>query len=192
LTNCEKVAARIAAAPKLDDAWTQVACLRLLAGDLKGYQELCRQISQRLSEEKTPFAAFIASRVSVMSPESPIAGSQSVEWVERDVAASKNAWNLHVLGLAHYRAGQFNEAVQRCNQSVREFPEWGHVLNWLVLAMAHHRLGHGDQAAEWLKQAALWRAAIPAGQEAPLPAQDGLEFQVLFSEATAQVTGKIP
>src|SRR5262249_58150654 len=67
-------------------------------------------------------------------------------------------WYLHALALAHYRAGQFEKAVERSQESLRADPRWGGTpLNWLVLALAHQRLGHDDEAGQWLDKATSWR-----------------------------------
>ena len=52
----------------------------------------------------------------------------------------------HVLGLAQYRAGRYETAISTLEDSnSRDWP--GKDQNWLVLAMAHHWLGHADEAA---------------------------------------------
>jgi hypothetical protein len=67
------------------------------------------------------------------------------------------------------------------------------MLNWLVLAMAHQRLGHGEQARNWFDKAVQWRKdhtlqgsdkkefLSPPG----LHPSDWLELNVLIREAEA-------
>jgi tetratricopeptide (TPR) repeat protein len=59
---------------------------------------------------------------------------------------------LNTLGATLYRAGRFEEAVKRLGDSVQagkrgEAPE-----DWAYLVMAHHRLGHGQEAHRWLEK----------------------------------------
>src|SRR5262249_39240703 len=58
------------------------------------------------------------------------------------------------LGLAYYRTGMNDKAVESLVKGLRDHPDWEHnVLNWLVMAMAHYRLKHMDEAQKGLEQA---------------------------------------
>jgi Flp pilus assembly protein TadD len=98
---------------------------------------------------------------------------------------------LCTLALAHYRAGQWDEALARLGEAAVPAPRaW---LTWPVLAMVHHRLGHADEARRWLDKAAARHQEIvnqlagPGGGFA-LP-EDWLEFETLYAEARALLTG---
>ncbi len=55
------------------------------------------------------------------------------------------------------RAGRLDEAVRRFEQSLAVQPDWpNHGLNAYGLALAHHRLGHPDEARRWLDIAEHW------------------------------------
>src|SRR5207244_1720227 len=70
-------------------------------------------------------------------------------------------WYLHTLGLAHYRAGHFDEAIYWLQESLKRGPGWpAHLLNWLALAMAHERLGRAKEAQEWFAKASKWMDAL--------------------------------
>src|SRR5262249_12907433 len=106
------------------------------------------------------------------------------------------AWYLHTLGLAHYRAGQFDEAVRRLQESTALTPAWAaDVDNWLALALAQHRLDHEEEARRWLDKAMEWsdRQSRPAdaGSAAPPPLywHDELARQLLLREAEALLKG---
>jgi tetratricopeptide (TPR) repeat protein len=78
-----------------------------------------------------------------------------VQLAERAVRAQRASHYLHTLGLAHYRAGQFDKAIEQLHHSLKG--NWkAHAANWLVLAMAHQRLGHADEARNWFDMAVQW------------------------------------
>jgi hypothetical protein len=68
-----------------------------------------------------------------------------------------HAWSMHLVGLACYRAGQNEKAVEWSKKGLEEDPDWdGRVFHWLVLATAHHRLGRADEAGQWFAKAEQW------------------------------------
>ncbi len=126
---------------------------------------------------------------------SGIAPEQAVAWAERAVADQENAWHLHALAMAHYRAGNFAETVRVCEKSSGH--RWtGQLLNRLLSAMAHHQLGKSALARLLLRGAELmardWmplEAGGPARCEGPA---DWLEFQILRREAAELLGGDCP
>jgi eukaryotic-like serine/threonine-protein kinase len=54
------------------------------------------------------------------------------------------------LGAVLYRAGRFEDAVQRLREGIRLGNRRGEALDWAFLAMAHQKLGHRDEARRWL------------------------------------------
>jgi serine/threonine protein kinase len=62
-------------------------------------------------------------------------------------------WNT--LGTAHYRAGQWQDAVTALEKST-ELCKGGDSFDWFLLAMAHRQLGHKDDARKWYDQAVAW------------------------------------
>jgi tetratricopeptide (TPR) repeat protein len=63
-------------------------------------------------------------------------------------AESGKADALITLGAALYRAGWCDEAIPRLEEANRARDE--QAAGWAFLAMAHHRLGHRDEARRWL------------------------------------------
>ena len=81
----------------------------------------------------------------------------AVRIAEEAVAADgNNLWSQKALGLALYRAGKIEESIEHLDRSVELDPVGGHVTAWLLLAMAHHKAGHRDQARARLEQAREW------------------------------------
>jgi len=72
-------------------------------------------------------------------------------------------WNT--LGVARYRSGDSAGAVEALGESTR-LRRGGDAYDWCFLAMAHHRLGHADDARRWLAEIArAARGSPPADEE---------------------------
>jgi hypothetical protein len=97
------------------------------------------------------------------------------------------------LGLAHLRAGQDEAAIARAEESIRQAdPGWNALaMNWPVLAMAHHRLGHRAESRRWLEMAHGRQGDPARGLEPgrdPLAGErwwDRADFRLLVREADA-------
>jgi tetratricopeptide (TPR) repeat protein len=64
-----------------------------------------------------------------------------------------NYWNT--LGVAHYRAGSWKDAVAGLDRSMA-LRKGGDAYDWFFLAMAHWKLDDKDEAARWYKLAVEW------------------------------------
>ena len=62
-------------------------------------------------------------------------------------------WNT--FGVAHYRAGQWRDALTALERST-ELRKGGDSLDWYFLAMTHQKLGHIDTASDWYDKAVAW------------------------------------
>ena len=140
---------------------------------------------QRAAEIKDPFEAYVLARSCAMVRKSRIEPARAVQWANRAVASNPYPWCFHVLGLAQYRAGQFDEALQSFTKAnVKSWPY--SELNWFGLALVHHRLGHPDDARQCLDNGIQWleREGPPSPElPAKLLPQDWLEAQLLRREA---------
>jgi hypothetical protein len=185
-------------APPGDDIRFRLACLHLLQNDVLGYRQLCLELLERIGQSEEGFTrpahAYVASRTCTLSPESTLDPAQGVLWAEKVVAIQRNVpWHLHTLVLAQYRAGQFEQAVKRSNESLKTSSWWGGALNWLVLAMAHKHLGQLEEARSFMDKVVAWRqkstqGSAPKGEPATPPEMhlnEWLEFHVLYPEAQA-------
>jgi tetratricopeptide (TPR) repeat protein len=142
----------------------QAAPVFLMAWDEEAYRRACTRAIELFGKTKEPRTAFLAARVCVLGPNAIAEGAEPVRLAEQAVAAEpRNSWYLHVLGLAHYRAGQLEKARQRLQESLNADPNAPiRVLSWLVLAMVHQRLGRPEEARQWLAKAVQ---AIDAAQK---------------------------
>jgi tetratricopeptide (TPR) repeat protein len=177
------------------EPWFQLAALHVLRGDAAGYQKVGSAMLERVNQAKNPSAVFYGSRACILTAKGLTGPRRAVQWAEQAlVSRPREGRYLHVLGMAHYRAGQFDLAIRRCHESLKAEPHWtGHVLNWLTLAMSHHALGQTASAQEWAAKAAQWRQRIPDGQDkivvcpSDLQLSDWMEALVLLSEARALI-----
>jgi eukaryotic-like serine/threonine-protein kinase len=62
-------------------------------------------------------------------------------------------WNT--LGVANFRAGDWQRAVEALNKSI-ELRACGDASDWILLAMAHWQLNHSDQARKWYDKSIEW------------------------------------
>ncbi|MFI5454874.1 MAG: protein kinase [Isosphaerales bacterium] len=89
---------------------------------------------------------------------------------------------LGTLGAALYRAGQFEDAIQRLNDGIQLRDGTTTPRDSVFLAMSHHRLGHRDAARRWLDRL---RNRQPSTD--PNQFWDELEIRLLRSEAEAVI-----
>ncbi len=73
-----------------------------------------------------------------------------------------NYWNT--LGVAHYRAGDWKNALAALQKSV-EIGKGGNCSDWFFLAMTHWQLGDKDEAHKWFDQAVASMEKNEAGNE---------------------------
>ena len=86
----------------------------------------------------------------------PQALRAAVELAEKAVALEpSNGMIVNTLGVARYRAGQYEQAVADLEKSVA-LRRGGDGVDFFFLAMAYWRLGHLDQGRAWYDRAVAW------------------------------------
>ena len=71
-------------------------------------------------------------------------------------------WNT--LGVAYYRQGRFDKALEALHESIR-LGGGSDPYDWLFVAMCHWRLGDETQAKEWLEKSDRWLSVHPDADE---------------------------
>jgi serine/threonine protein kinase/WD40 repeat protein len=167
-----------------DDAFIY-ACLLLIRGDNEAYDRFCQDMTQRAAETKDPFEVYVLARSCAIARKSPVDPARAVQWAIQAVASEQLPWFFHALGLAQYRAGQFDQALESFTKA--NVKTWScSDLNWFGLALVHHRLGHADEARQCFDKGIQWleRKGPPSPElPAKLLPQDWLEAQILRREA---------
>jgi tetratricopeptide (TPR) repeat protein len=166
------------------------ACRLLLLGETDEYEQFCRDLVARPGQPADDYGATVLARVCAVGASSAVAPERLVNWATIGVNRGTNAARLHVLGLAYYRAGRYQRAIETLQQSNADRGWNSHAKsqNWLVLAMARFRSGESDEAQHCLETArSLMAQARPKNTAEPrsLDSPDWIEINVLLREAEA-------
>jgi serine/threonine protein kinase/tetratricopeptide (TPR) repeat protein len=166
-----------AAGLNLDDsdhrAWAQSAIVLLRNGDVEGYRRHCEEMLKRFgaSTDRTICAGTV--RVCALTPN--VADSKTVmELADRAVAPgdfdelNRRGYCALAKGMAEYRAGHFEVAVEWLNKSIEIHANYGPVSRepfaLYYIAMAEFRLGHATEADTAIARAdALFEKWGPRG-----------------------------
>ena len=165
--------------------WNRVAVLRLDTGDAEGYRRTCQEMFTRFGQtDNAEIANWLAWTCS-LAPDSRVDRNRLVPIAERAVNVdAKNESYGNTLGCALFRAGRFEDAAKRLAAvKPSTVPP---AYTWYLLAMTHHRLGHADEAKQWLAKARTWTEQEAEGKldgPAPLSWDHRLTLGILRREA---------
>jgi WD40 repeat protein/predicted Ser/Thr protein kinase len=146
----------------------------------------CFDLLERFHQTTDPALANSIAWTCVLAP-GAVAGSDApVRLAEMALKYSddpdQKAVILNTLGAALYRAGRFELAILRLEGAISDRNGEEEPQDWPFLAMAHHRLGHHDEARRWLDR---FRKRQPSVD--PEEFWNELEIRLLRSEAEAVV-----
>jgi serine/threonine protein kinase/Tfp pilus assembly protein PilF len=157
-------------------AWYCRALLCLGEADDDGYRRICAAMLERYGNADDPGPIDYVTWTCSLAPNSGAEPARLVSLMEKAVAKSpKEHTYVNDLGVALYRAGRFEEAAKRLTEATTLNPDPSkHKMldTWFFLAMAHHRLGHADEARRWLDK------AVQATEEALKPPAEPPEKSV--------------
>ncbi len=161
-------------------AWRPFYHLLLLAqtGDDEGYRAERRDALERLAKNEQAGLVLIdlTARAALLRPaegdDLKLAG-ELLDRVLKDKDTARLRWRQLTKGLAEYRRGQFQSAIDWAEKSRQGPPETPadhlEAQGLLVLAIAHHRLGQTDRCAELLAPAAKFTVEkLPKPGSGPL------------------------
>jgi tetratricopeptide (TPR) repeat protein len=94
---------------------------------------------------------------------------------------------LSTVGATLYRAGRFGDAIRCLNQSIQAHGDEGDPKGFAFLALAHHRLGHRDEAKRWLDKLVASRP-----KEGFDFSSDDVEVRILRREPESLILGRPP
>ncbi len=198
LGRLEEASAAYARATELDStnisAWKGDAILRLRLGDPEGYRRVCGRFLGILKNQ----AASARNSGAWLCVLGPAARPNMTPVVTLATQAAGGGSTIpgywHTLGVALYRAGRYQESLDRLELAMKLAGE-GKFTYWIALAMTHHRLGHAAEARRWLDRSLAWiEASTPDRPQDPslgypIPWDVWMEAQLLRYEAEALIRG---
>jgi WD40 repeat protein len=165
------------------------ALAHLGVGDIGGYRERCTEFLKSFEGTDNPAVAHWAAWTCALATEAVEDFNNVIELAELTVEKGGiSDQNLNTLGAVLYRAGRFDEAVQKLSELAAEW-EQGKELpittspayTWFFLAMAHHQLGNADESQKYFDLAVKRSEEETAGN---LPWNRRLTLQLLRKEST--------
>ena len=111
-----------------------------------------------------------------------MASVRLAEFAVNSFTADQKHLALNTLGATLYRAGRFEDAIRRLKEGVKARNGAEEPLDWPFLSMAHHRIGHRDEARRWLDRLRNRRPSTD-----PDRFWEELEIRLLRSEAEAVI-----
>jgi tetratricopeptide (TPR) repeat protein len=141
--------------------WYRKALAELGSGNVEKYRQSCATILERFGQTKEPYAAHWAAWTCVLAPNAVEDVGQAVKLAEQGAGRDdKSDRYVSTLGAILYRAGRFEQAVEQFSKLTdkwdagKELPtRTSPAYTWFFMAMAHHRLGHPEEASTWLGKA---------------------------------------
>jgi Flp pilus assembly protein TadD len=163
-------------------AWSCAAQVSLAAGDQSGYRRTCAAIIEAFLTSKDANQINSAIWVCAVGPDAVTDFEPLVQRLMAVLGPTPDPNLLNTLGALLYRAGRFGEAVRRLDESIARRDKVGTVQDFLFLAMAHQRLGNGEEARKWLD-----KSLRALQQDAGGSWEQRLELALLRREAEASL-----
>ncbi len=164
-------------------------------GDRDGYRKCCRDMLRRFGDLDGAHELNWTVRTCVLDDGAVPEPGRLVQAARKALAGVPgHSGILFALAAAHYRAGQFREAIQRAQEALDtkvRMDNDDRAQDWLVLALAHQRLGETRAARKWLQQAVRWFEENPWRETGERGAWERrLIAERLRQEAEALIEGK--
>lgn len=169
-----------------EDYWSYYNLLHacLGQGDLTSYRRVYQETIAKFDAKTDPGMSNNLAWLAALIPSAVEPRSRYDELLRRAkrIIDTKQAgyFYLNTYGALLYRAGQYPSAVNFLNRSIRDPKNPGSALDYVLLAMATHRLKQGDA------QSALKRAGELATRGAP-SWDKRVELRALLAEAKAEL-----
>jgi tetratricopeptide (TPR) repeat protein len=190
----EHFAAALRANPNEHYQWFRAATLLAWTNDRSAFRQHCEEMLRRFADPTEPFIAERSAKVCLLMPDGLADIAPAVKLAEQAVKATEHPYYRYFLmarGLAHYRAGEYAQAIDQTGKAVvAEARFWGlNVPAHLVAAMSHHRLGQAEEARKAFGQARemMEQEEFPKLESGDVGAgwHDWLICQILRREAEA-------
>jgi tetratricopeptide (TPR) repeat protein len=152
------------------EGWYEYAAVQLLVGDVNGYERTCQQMLN-IPRDKT-IRTYLVAQSWTLAADTIHDSTEIQKKSEVELQYfGKTFWSLTEQGALLFRMNRSREAVSLFEKSLSvEAKPGAAVLNWLWLALAHHKLGDPEKAREWQEKARKWLDSV--GPELPSNAED--------------------
>jgi len=134
--------------PENGGAWHSLAVAYLQAKDSEGFKKACKRAFQQLSDSHV-WAEAVLVQFCSLGPDAGVDRKELTKVVDAALDENDNTTMKLAKGMDDYRCGRFEEAL-------KVLPEYGDTfqvpVSLLFQAMAHKRLGHGNEARRLLRQ----------------------------------------
>ncbi len=130
--------------------WRFQAVAHLAARDVDAYRQVCATMLERFAQSQDHDTAGNALLVCVLRDDALSDMGRLLPLTRIPLGH----WGDWARGAALYRAGRYEESVECFETAANRFRP--RALDWCFLAMAHHRLGHADDARRCLAEARRW------------------------------------
>jgi serine/threonine protein kinase/WD40 repeat protein len=174
-------------APHVDAQACRVRFL-LARGYDSAYSEACRELLSMFDATNVgPRTLNVLAWSCAQGPAALTDYAALIRVTESAIASARTSNRLNTLGALLYRAGRFEDAIQVLERSRELHGAGGTPFDALFLAMAHHRLGHREEAQRWLGRGTAPAAVAMFKRDASGDTSwiSRLDLQMLREEATA-------
>jgi WD40 repeat protein/serine/threonine protein kinase len=165
---------------------TGLSALRL--GDIESYRKACQRLFEQIPKTTPAWHLNEIAWHGCLAPDSGISPQLLIDTSQRALKSAANpndkALYLNTLAAAQFRAGSFEESRRTLEESMKMN---GCVEDWILVAMVEHKLGHSDEAHEWLKRSQRWVASMPPREKTRLNWQIHECRSLLLQEAESML-----
>ena len=164
--------------------------MQLVTNDLDGYKTSCEAILRRLGPSLSFNLANSVTWACILGPaeladcEIPV---RLAETVVASVPKAEAHGYLNTLGAALYRAGRYQEAIDRIQEGINRGGGIVYPYDLVFLALANHRLGRREEARHARKNLDAYRPS-----SGPDRFWANLEFSLFRKEVEAAVPLTLP
>jgi tetratricopeptide (TPR) repeat protein len=162
------------------------------AGDREGVRLACEDLLKRFGNTTDAVRANSLASYCVLAPDAVSDREAPVRLAEAALTDHPESGRargevLNTLGATLYRADRFEEAIHRLNESISTSGSGDGTKGFAFLALAHHRLGHRDEAKRWLDK--LIASQPREGFDISL---EDMQIRILRREAESLILGSTP
>ena len=152
--------------------WYLSSLATLGGGLVDSYRHSCRKMLGRFVDTEKPADGMWVAWTCALAPESVDDYEAVLRLAERAVESNADSeFYLKTLGAVLYRAGRFEEAIERLTEAddLIKDPQVSSASSpaytWYFLAMAHSKLGQDEESGKWFGMATEWSDRILANDK---------------------------